>query len=76
MKRLMLLAALALAGCGTGEIQGNSEAAIANQASALENAADATVNAQIEALNAEANASFTAQAPANNSSNATGASKK
>jgi hypothetical protein len=77
VKRAALFAALfVLAGCGKSTGEGNSEAAIINQANSIENAADASVNAQIEALDAEANASFAALAPANISINSAEPAKK
>lgn len=53
-----LLLALALSACGGDVDQGNSEAAIANKATALEDAANAAVAAQIQELENETSAAL------------------
>lgn len=53
-----LLLALTLSACGGDVDQGNSEAAIANKATALEDAANAAVAAQIQELENETSAAL------------------
>jgi hypothetical protein len=59
--------ALVLSACGGEMDQGNSEAAIANKATALEDAANAAVAAQIQELENETKAAL-APPEANNAS--------
>ena len=62
---LVLVLALSLAACTKSAGDGNSEAAIANQAAALEESANAAVADPIAEFDAQTNAAFAASEEAN-----------
>jgi hypothetical protein len=71
-----LCLALTLSACGGEVDQGNSEAAIANKATALEEAANAAVAAQIQELENETNAALAPQEANNTAEDAAAGNRR